>query len=117
MIDTPYIAFLGMSESPALERAVRQEVDELRHLCRDIASCNVTIERPQLSDSGPALFNVCLTLAIPGWKFNINRVRREDAAAALNDVFASLRCQLPSRALAPAVGLREAHSCSRRNPG
>lgn len=44
--------------------------------------------------AAPAVFNACLTLAIPGWKFNINRVRREDAAAALNDVFASLCSQL-----------------------
>jgi ribosome-associated translation inhibitor RaiA len=57
-------------------------------------SCHVSVEQPHRHKHQGRLFNVRITLHVPGGEFVVNRDHHEDVYVALQDAFAAARRQL-----------------------
>jgi len=93
------ITFHQLDSSPALEQAIRQQVDELERFCDRIISCRVVVERRDLRHVHGNLFDVRVDLTVPGREIVVGRDSRrnqanEDPYVAVRDAFHAARRRL-----------------------
>lgn len=80
--------------SPAIETHVLEKAKKLDDLYDGITSCRVAIESPQRRRHQGKLYNVRITLMVPGSEIVVNREPHEDLYAAVREAFDAARRQL-----------------------
>jgi cold shock CspA family protein len=93
------VAFEGMSESDAVQRAVRRHADDLERFYDRITTCRVVVARPHHHGRQGSLYSVRIDLTVPGEEIVINREHRldhahEDVYVAMRDAFRAARRQI-----------------------
>lgn len=93
------VAFDGIPESDAVQRAVWQHAEALERFCDRITACRVVISRPQHRGRQGDLYSIRIDLTVPGEEVVINREHRldhahEDVYVALHDAFHACRRRL-----------------------
>lgn len=120
------ITFRHMLPSPVFEERIRELATRLEKFSTRITSCHVLVEKPHQSSARGSLFDVHLSVCVPG---NIIVVRRSHSAdpghsnawVALRDAFNAAKRNLQdyekvtrgmvkSRAARPAPAEANAHS-------
>lgn len=95
----PEIRFRGMDPSPAVERAIRERVDELEQFHPRITSCNVVVEAPHQHSWKGRIYHVRVDITVPGAEIVVGREpeenhAHEDVYVAIRDQFDAARRQL-----------------------
>jgi ribosomal subunit interface protein len=62
----PNITYRNIDASPAIEDHVRRRIEELEKLFDRIVGCDVVVEAPQKKKRSGRVFNVHLTVHVPG---------------------------------------------------
>lgn len=93
------VTFLHMDASPALEGRVRELAARFEKFSTQIIHCHVFIEAPQRHQQQGGLFNVRISITVPGGEIDIRRASpmhrsHEDAYVALRDAFKAARRKL-----------------------
>ncbi len=86
------ITFRDMEPSPAVEAAIREQVEKLEAHTRGILGCKVMVEAPHKHHHKGRLFHVRIDLTIPGDEIVIGRnhedvAEHEDCYVAVRDAF------------------------------
>jgi cold shock CspA family protein len=90
------IAFDGVPESDAVQRAILEHARALERYYDRITSCRVVVARPQHRHRQGDLYTVRIDLTVPGDEVVVNRERRfdhahEDVYVAIRDAFHAAR--------------------------
>jgi len=93
------VAFEGVPESDAVQRAAWEHGAELEKFSDRITSCRVVVARPHHHGRQGALYSVRIDLTVPGEEIVVNREHRfdhahEDVLVAMRDAFHAARRQL-----------------------
>jgi putative sigma-54 modulation protein len=96
---TLQIKFRGLQRSEALETDIREKIDKLNHLCRDIAECTVTVESPHHHQHQGHLHHVRIVLRARGKEIIVNPEHagahaHEDPFVAIHHAFAAAERQI-----------------------
>lgn len=99
MKSQPHIVYRGFGPSSALTARVNEEIAELEHLWDRITGCHVSLELPHRHQRHGKHFVVKIELFVPGKVLTVGRDpaehdKAEDAYAAVNEAFATMRRQL-----------------------
>ena len=99
MNTTPHIVWRGLDSSAALEQHIRHEVEQMDKAYRRISSCRVVVERPHRHHRHGGHFHIKIEMSVPGRRLTVSRnpaekKESEDAYAAVNGAFSSMRRQL-----------------------
>jgi ribosome-associated translation inhibitor RaiA len=78
-----------VDRSDALDTKIREHVKKLESFCADIISCRVSVERPHGRHHQGNLYNLRITLKVPGKEIVVQRDPAEHHAH--EDVYVSLR--------------------------
>lgn len=98
-METPVqIVFHDVSHSQALEALIRERAQRLGAVFQRLTRCHVSIERPHRRKQQGSLFNVRVTLHVPGGELVVNRDENEDVYVAVRDAFDAARRQLETHA-------------------
>lgn len=94
------ISFHQMPTSVALEKHIRDKVNNLEQLHPNLTRCNVTIEQPHHHKNQGNAFNVRIDLYVPGDEIVVNRDANanEDPQVALRHAFEAARRQVVKHA-------------------
>ncbi|HEX4984641.1 MAG TPA: HPF/RaiA family ribosome-associated protein [Burkholderiales bacterium] len=86
------------AHSPALEALIREKAGKLSGVFPRLSRCHIAVEQPHRHDSQGRLFNVRLTLHVPGNEIVVNRHLQEDAQVAVREAFEAARRELEEHA-------------------
>ena len=92
------IVFHEVDHSEALESHIREKTSKLDSFHPKLMSCHVSVEQPHRHKHRGKLFNVRITLHVPGAELVVNRDQQEDVYVALRDAFNAARRQLEDNA-------------------
>lgn len=93
------ITFQGMERSEALEAMIQRHVEDLEAVFDRIVSCHVSVEAPRQHRG--RLFEVHVTIGVPGASLIVDRSPEQDAShadahVAVRDAFRAAQRQLES---------------------
>lgn len=88
------ITYLGLDSSDALDALVRAKAEKLDQFHPSIMACKVTIELVAKHQHQGRDFAVRIGVTVPQQELHVDRVRNEDAHAALRDAFDDMKRQL-----------------------
>jgi ribosome-associated translation inhibitor RaiA len=89
---TPQITFKNTPESPALVEAVLNRVDHLERMFPRVLACRVLIETPHHRHHKGNIFQIRISLSVPGKEIVVNRepgknLAHTDVYVAIRDAF------------------------------
>lgn len=93
------VTFRGLPHSDAMEAKIREKVQKLEHLCDQIISCRVMVERTHHKHHKGDLYHVRIDLTLPHKEIVVSREHHdkhqyEDAYVAIRDAFNAAARQL-----------------------
>jgi putative sigma-54 modulation protein len=93
------LTFRNVNQSAAVEEAIRERVEKLHELCDRIQHCRVVVEAPERRHHHGTLYQVHLTLHLPGEEIVVRGDgdldhAHEDVYVAIRDAFDAARRQL-----------------------
>ncbi len=92
------IVFHEIDHSDALDSHIRDKTMKLESLHPNLMSCHVRVEQPHRHKRRGKLFNVRISLRVPGGELVVNRDKHQDVYVALRDAFDAARRQLEDNA-------------------
>ena len=92
------IVFHEIDHSEALESHIREKTRKLESFHPKLMSCHVSVEQPHRHKHQGKLFNVRISLHVPGGELVVNRDQHQDVYVALRDAFDAARRQLEDNA-------------------
>jgi len=92
------IVFHETDHSDALETHIREKTAKLESFHPKLMSCHVSVEQPHRHKHQGKLFNVRISLHVPGGELVVNRDEHQDVYVALRDAFDAARRQLEDHA-------------------
>jgi cold shock CspA family protein/ribosome-associated translation inhibitor RaiA len=86
------ISFRDMESSPEIEKRVREKAKKLERFHDRIVGCNVVVEAPHRHHRSGNLYNVRITLSVPGKDVHVGHTgpqnhAHEDVNVAIRDAF------------------------------
>lgn len=78
----------------AIETAIRERADKLERMCDRIIRCDVVVEIPHQRRQKGVLYNVRITVSVPGSEIVVKKESHEDLYAAINRAFESAARQI-----------------------
>lgn len=86
------ISFQDMEPSPAIEARIREMADKLEHFHDRIVGCNVVVEAPHRHHRKGQLYNIRLSITVPGKDIHVGHTgpqnhAHEDVNVAIRDTF------------------------------
>jgi len=96
------LVFRDIEPSAAIEARIREEVDKLEEFHKGIIGCRVIVEAPHRRHHKGKLYNVRVTLTVPGAELVVSRDperdhAHEDVYVAIRDVFDAAQRQLQDK--------------------
>ncbi len=92
------IVFHEVDRSEALDSHIREKTTKLESFHPNLISCHVSVEQPHRHKHQGKLFNVRISLHVPGGELVVNRDEHQDVYVALRDAFDAARRQLEEHA-------------------
>lgn len=83
------ITVRDIPHSPALEQRIQSKAKKLDNLYSRITSCHVTITVPQKHKHQGKLFNISISIMVPGQEIVVKHNKDEDIYIALREAFAN----------------------------
>ena len=90
----PHITINDIAHTAALETHIKEKINKLNQFCDDILRCDVVIDKAQNQKHTGKLYNVRITLNVPGEEMNVNRHTDENAYIAIRNSFKSMQRKL-----------------------
>lgn len=97
------ITWRGISQSDAIETAIREKADKLEQFYDKIMACRVTVDAPHQHGGKGNLYEIHLDITVPGGEIVVRRNpterhAHEDIYVVIRDVFDEARRQLQDHA-------------------
>lgn len=97
------ITWRGISQSDAIETAIREKADKLEQFYDKIMACRVTVDAPHQHGGKGNLYEIHLDITVPGGEIVVRRNpperhTHEDIYVVIRDVFDDARRQLQDHA-------------------
>lgn len=90
------ITIKDIDHSPAIEEHIRKKAEKLLQFSEDIISCHVVVEMIQKHQQVGKLYNVHVTIGVPGKELATTRNPHENLWIAIRDAFNNMREKLKS---------------------
>ncbi len=78
----------------AIQNAIRERADKLERICDRIIRCDVVVEIPHQRQQKGVLYNVKISISVPGSEIVVKKEPHEDLYAAINRAFESAARQI-----------------------
>ncbi len=92
------VVFHEIDHSEILENHIREKTRKLESFHPKLMSAHVSVEQPHRHKQQGKLFNVRISLHVPGGELVVNREQNQDVYVALRDAFDAARRQLEDNA-------------------